>query len=219
VDKVFVVDDGSSDRTAVLAQEGGAEVIRHPVRRGVGAALQSGYRAATAQGFDVVVQLDADGQHDPRYIPAMLDCVRDADMVIGSRFLNESHAEYSLVRRAGIWFFTWVVNRLTSAGVTDITSGYRAFRAASLGRLTHAPDGHWAVEQTVEAARKGLVIREVSVPMPVRRSGKSQFTLRRYALYPFRMIGAIARGMQSGERRPAKAAGIPGRGAGTPARR
>ena len=82
VDKVFIVDDASVDNTAEVATENGAEVIRHNINRGIGAAQRTGYTVAMSDGFDYIVQLDADGQHDPRYIPTLLETAQDYDMII-----------------------------------------------------------------------------------------------------------------------------------------
>jgi glycosyltransferase involved in cell wall biosynthesis len=193
VDTVFVVDDGSSDETAEIARQNGAQVIKSPVNRGIGATQQSGYNAAISSGFDYVIQLDSDGQHDPKYIPEILEVAQRCDMVIASRFLNSSHTAYPFVRRLGISFFTLVVNLLTHASTTDTTSGYRAYRTESLKKLGQLPNRHWAVWQTLEAANKGLSIKEVSVEMPVRDTGNSQFSFRTYGLYPFRMVWIIVR--------------------------
>jgi glycosyltransferase involved in cell wall biosynthesis len=196
-DKVLVIDDGSTDNTAEIARENGAEVVHHWQNRGPGAALQSGYDAAISSGVDYVVQVDGDRQHNPRYIPDMLEAVQGCDMVIASRFLNDSYRHYPLVRRWGISFFTFLVNRLGRAKLTDITSGYRAYRTEGLRRLGRSPDGHWAVEQTLRAARKGLGITEISIEMPPRNAGESQFSLKTYAMYPFRMMWVILKVMLS----------------------
>ncbi|MFO8009307.1 MAG: glycosyltransferase family 2 protein [Dehalococcoidia bacterium] len=187
VDKVFVIDDCSNDNTAMVAAISGAEVVRHTTNMGPGAALCSGCKAAIANGFQYVVQVDADGQHDPKYIPEMFSIAKDCDMVIGSRFLNGSYRKYPFIRRLGISFFTRLVNLLTGIKVTDVTSGYRVFRTESLLRLSPVPNRHWAVAQTMEAGRKGLKIKEVSTEMPLRGQGHSQFSLKAYILYPLRV--------------------------------
>lgn len=191
VDKVFIVDDASADNTAEVARESGAEVIRHNINRGIGAAQRTGYTVAMSDGFDYIVQLDADGQHDPKYIPILLEAAQDCDMIVGSRYLNESYKQYHFVRRAGISFFTFVVNTLTPTDITDVTSGYRVYKVESLKKLCRISDRHWAVEQTLEAAKKGMKIKEVSIEMPVRNSGTSQLNLMRFASYPFRMIDTV----------------------------
>lgn len=192
VEEVVVVDDGSTDATKARAREAGALVISHPLNRGVGAAQRTGYRIALQKNPDYIVQIDGDFQHDPTYIPALLEqCQKGYDMVIGSRFLNPSHKNYTVARRSGITFFTWVANFVGSLTVTDVTSGFRCYRASALAQLSPLPDRHWALEQTLEAAKKNMKITEVSVEMPVREKGFSQFDVKTYALYPFRMVECV----------------------------
>lgn len=192
VEEVFVIDDGSQDETREKAQEAGAHVVSHPLNRGVGAALRTGYRAALQKKVDFIIQIDGDFQHDPTYIPQLLEqCQNGYDMVIGSRFLNPSHRDYNVTRRSGIKFFSWVANFLGALNITDVTSGFRCYRSSALTRLSPLTDGHWALEQTLEAARKGFKIKEISVEMPVRAKGLSQFNVKTYTLYPFRMIECV----------------------------
>lgn len=193
VDDVVVVDDASTDETPRLAREAGATVIEHTFNIGVGGALRTGYRYAIREDYEFIVQVDADGQHDPGYIPELLDTARDADIVIGSRYLNESIREYSFVRRTGIRFFTWVVRVLGRVQITDVTSGFRVYRASRIEEVLHHSDNHWAVEQTLDAARRGMDIREVSVKMPTRKRGFSQFSLDKLVFYPIRMVDTVMR--------------------------
>ena len=193
VDKVVVVDDGSSDDTTAIAKDHGATVIPHAINTGVGGAVRTGYLYAIRNGYDFIVQIDADGQHDPAYIPELLDAAEEHDMVIGSRYLNDSYKGYSLVRNAGIQFFTAAVNLLGRTDITDVTSGFRVYRVDRLAEILHHSDKHWAVEQTLGAAREGLRTCEVSVEMPTRDEGESQFTLDTFALYPIRMADIMLR--------------------------
>jgi len=193
VDKVVVVDDGSSDDTAAVAKDHGATVVSHAINTGVGGAVRTGYLYAIRNNYDFIVQIDADGQHDPSYIPELLDAAEDCDMVIGSRYLNESYKDYSFVRNAGIQFFTATVNFLGRIDITDVTSGFRVYRVDRLDDILHHSDKHWAVEQTLGAAREGLRTTEVSVKMPTRDEGESQFTLDTFALYPIRMADVMLR--------------------------
>lgn len=195
VDVVFVIDDGSTDNTYEEAVNAGAKVIKHVINRGIGAAQRTGYNIAMRDGFDYIVQLDADMQHDPRYIQKLLNAaIKDnCDMIIGSRFLNPSYENYNFVRRTGIKFFTKTVRFLSSVDITDVTSGFRVYKVKSLRRLGRTLDKHWAVEQTLDAAKRGLKIKEVSVKMPLRKRGKSQFNLITYVKYPLRMIESILR--------------------------
>jgi glycosyltransferase involved in cell wall biosynthesis len=193
VDEVVVVDDGSSDGTAGIAREHGARVLEHAFNTGVGGAVRTGYEFAIRNDYDFVVQVDADGQHDPAEIPRLLEVAEECDMVIGSRYLNGSYRDFSLVRRLGIQFFTGVVNLLGRAEITDVTSGFRVYRVAALADILHRSDSHWAVEQTLEAAKRGQRIEEVSIEMPPREAGDSQFTLDTFVLYPVRMVDTIVR--------------------------
>ena len=193
VDRVVVVDDGSSDDTAAIARDHGAVVVEHVFNTGVGGAVRTGYQYAIQHGYDWVVQVDADGQHDPAKIPELLELAGDYDMVIASRYLNESYQDYSATRNAGIRFFTRLVNRLGGIDITDVTSGFRVYRVSMLESILHRSDKHWAIEQTLEAAKGGYRITEVSTEMPTREEGESQFTLDTFALYPLRMTDTILR--------------------------
>lgn len=193
VDEVVVVNDGSTDETATSAEENGATVINHVLNTGVGGAQRTGYRYALENEYDFLVQIDADGQHDPSYIPDLLEASSDADMVIGSRYLNESIQEYPLIRRTGIRFFTLVVNTFGGIKITDVTSGFRVYRVAKLREMFYQSDQHWAVEQTLEAADNDLRITEISVEMPTRAEGESQFSIETFLLYPIRMLDIFVR--------------------------
>ncbi|MDS0282058.1 glycosyltransferase family 2 protein [Haloarcula onubensis] len=194
VDRVVVVDDGSSDDTAAIARDHGATVVEHVFNTGVGGAVRTGYQYAIKHGYDWVVQVDADGQHDPAKIPELMDVATDGhDMVIASRYLNESYQDYSATRNAGIQFFTRLTNYLGGIEITDVTSGFRVYRVSMLERILHRGDKHWAIEQTLEAAKGGYRIAEVSTEMPTREEGESQFTLDTFALYPIRMTDTILR--------------------------
>jgi glycosyltransferase involved in cell wall biosynthesis len=195
VEEVVVVDDGSSDGTPGIARDRGATVVEHVFNTGVGGAVRTGYQYAIENDYEFVVQVDGDGQHDPEQIPRLLSAAEDADMVIGSRYLNDSHEEYSVTRDAGIRFFTGVVNALGGTDITDVTSGFRVYRVSMLESILHSSDRHWAVEQTLEAAREDYRIVEVSAEMPTREEGQSQFTLDTFVMYPLRMTDVILRVM------------------------
>jgi glycosyltransferase involved in cell wall biosynthesis len=192
VDGVYVVDDGSTDSTALRASEAGARVISHPTNRGVGIALQTGYEAALSDGADLLIQVDADGQHDPNDLGALLASLDEStDIVIGSRFVGKSSDGYGLVRRLGIHFFSFLCSALGGSRIYDVTSGFRIFRASALSRLPPLRRPHWAVEQTLTAMRLGLNLKEVAVPIPPRRRGRSQFQPRIAALYPLRVLAGV----------------------------
>src|SRR5207302_3074798 len=125
---IVVVDDGSTDRTAGIAADRGAHVLRLPFNLGIGGAMQTGYRFAFEHGYDVAVQVDGDGQHDPSQLPAILAPVLsgEADLCVGSRFAGGSGYQSSFVRRVGIKVFARVVSAVVRQKVTDTTSGFRA---------------------------------------------------------------------------------------------
>jgi hypothetical protein len=125
--EIVVVDDGSQDRTALRAGQEGVRVIRHPFNMGYGAALQTGYKYALRSGASLVVQMDADGQHDPRYIPALTEPIEagTADLVVGSRFLGGESYRMDFARGLGRKLFQTVA-RSFDLSITDPTSGFQA---------------------------------------------------------------------------------------------
>jgi hypothetical protein len=165
---VLVIDDGSRDATAAVAAAHGAEVVTHPVNSGQGAALQTGYLVAERLGVDVVVTLDADGQHDPAQMDRLVEPIAAdrADFVVGSRRMGEYEKE-SRSRDAGITIFTRLINLLGGTQVSDIANGYRAIRASRLAELAFTEDQFHNPELLLGAARAGL--RVVDVPVTIRR--------------------------------------------------
>jgi len=165
VDKVFVIDDGSSDRTADVARSAGAEVISHATRRGAGAATRSGFEEAIKFGADIVVTLDGDGQHNPAEIPLLLQPLlqSQADLVIGSRFIEHA-TNIPLYRKFGIDIITWMYNLGSKVKVTDAQSGFRAHSRKLLESvaITH-DDFSFSVEVLVKARKKGFRIEEVPI--------------------------------------------------------
>jgi glycosyltransferase involved in cell wall biosynthesis len=135
---ILVVDDGSKDLTAELAKKAGAEVVSHPFNMGYGVALQTGYKYALTNNFEAVIQIDADGQHDPKYLPKMLGLLKTkkADLVIGSRFKKRLGYKAPLTRRIGMIFFSLIVLLVTKKKITDPTSGYQAINGRLLPFLT-----------------------------------------------------------------------------------
>lgn len=167
---VLVIDDGSRDRTAAVAAQLGAHVVSHPVNSGQGAALQTGYLVAERLGVDVVVTLDADGQHDPGQMARLVEpIIRDeADFVVGSRRMDEGESEgASKARDAGITVYTRLINLLGGTEVSDIANGYRAIRASRLAEIAFTEDQFHNPELLLGAARAGL--RVVDVPVTIRR--------------------------------------------------
>jgi hypothetical protein len=176
--EVIVVDDGSNDATTMVALAAGADhVERHRSNRGLAAAFRSGMNAALASGADIVVHLDADGQHDPALLPSLVAPISrgEADVVVGVRPFAES-SDPSVVRRIGNRFGSWLLGRILDVPVSDATSGYRAFSRESLLRLTVISDCTYTLETLIRAARMHLAVREVPVPALPRTNGESRMT-------------------------------------------
>jgi glycosyltransferase involved in cell wall biosynthesis len=164
VDRVIVCDDGSGDMTAEIAEACGAEVIRHERNMGYGAAIGSLFRRAREVGADIMVTLDADGQHDPDYIPRLIEpLIRgEADIVIGSRFLADE-ASIPAYRRIGIRIINWVTGR-GSGRISDTQSGLRAYSRRAIEAISPTETGMGvSTEILLRAEEMGLRVKEVPV--------------------------------------------------------
>jgi glycosyltransferase involved in cell wall biosynthesis len=190
---VLVVDDGSQDGTTSAARAAGAPVVRHPFNLGVGAALQTGFRWAIAQGYAIVVQLDADGQHDPRYLSALVDPVwaGECDVAIGSRYVELTSYRAPLFRRLGMLLFAFVVRLATGQRIADTTSGFRAYGRAVLEVCQHDfPKDFPDAPLLIALARRGFRLKEVPVLMRERSAGHSFYTLSKSLYYPYKNLVA-----------------------------
>jgi glycosyltransferase involved in cell wall biosynthesis len=192
---VVVVDDGSNDGTAVAAHAAGAAVVRLPYNLGIGGAVQTGFKYALEHGYDTVIRLDGDGQHDPAQIPNLLAPLErgEADVVVGSRFAagaGEYRAPFA--RRAGIRWFAHLVSLLTRQKLTDTTSGFQAVNAQAI-RLFAAdyPHDYPEVEAAVMVVRHRLRIMEVPATMRGRETGRSSITLLRSLYYAIKVTLAL----------------------------
>ncbi len=194
---VCVVDDGSVDRTSDIAAGAGAYVLRLPVNLGVGGALRCGFRWALDHGYDTVVQVDGDGQHDPAQVKLLLDVLRDsgADMVIGSRFVDGA-SPYPIhsIRRLAMRILSARVRRVTSVRVLDSSSGFRAIRRPLLDRFAAEYPVEYlgdTVEALIEAALAGAKIVEHPVAMTPRTYGSGSAGSIASLWYVLRVIVAI----------------------------
>jgi len=165
-DNVIVIDDGSSDRTAVIAKKAGAHVIVHEVNKGKGAALKTGFTAAADLGADIVVTMDSDGQHNPAEIPRLVTPIMDgtADMVNGSRYLSHKDKNTPIYRRVGQTILDTATNMNSGLKITDSQSGFRAFAASTIDIFRFSAQG-MAIESEMlaDAGRSGLRIKEVEI--------------------------------------------------------
>lgn len=206
-DTVIVVDDGSSDHTAEIADLAGADVVRMPKNGGKASALMAGFDHAKEIGFDAIVMMDADGQHDPEEIPTVAAPVLEgkADLVIGSRFLGKK-AKVPAYRRLGQEVLTLATNVGSACPTTDSQSGFRALSKKALDNLDFISDGY-AIESDMIAhfAGRGLTITEV--PISVRYDVPNQHKMNPLS-HGFGVLTTII-GL-IGYRRPMLSFGIPG---------
>ena len=173
--EVLVVDDGSRDGTGDVAAEHGAAVARHVTNRGGGAALRTGYRLMVESGAEIVVTLDADGQHRPDEMERLVKPIIDGevDMAHGSRVLGHADRNH-FARELGIVFFNRLVSLITRTHVTDCSNGYRAVRATVLPQLVLRQEQFHTSEFMIEAIKRGIPAREVPVTVERRLHGHSK---------------------------------------------
>jgi glycosyltransferase involved in cell wall biosynthesis len=183
---VVVIDDGSTDATAMVATSLGVRVLRCALNLGIGGAVQTGYLWARDHGYEAAVQIDGDGQHDARHLAeALAPVARDeADMVIGSRFLAAEGFRSTVLRRAGIRYLGWFLRLRCGARVTDPTSGFRvAGRRAIELFASRYPSDYPEPESIGVAVLAGLRVREIPVQMRERAHGRSSIDAWRTLYY------------------------------------
>ena len=199
---VVVVNDGSLDRTSAVARAHGAQVLDLSVNLGVGGAMRAGFKYAVRSGYDIVVQLDGDGQHDPSAIPQLLQALADErlDIVIGARFTGSGTYEASGARRAAMRLFAAVLSRITHAKLTDTTSGFKAMGPRAVALFSSDYPAEYlgdTVEALVIAARAGLRVGQVGVVMRQRQAGTPSHSPFKAALFlgraSFALVMALLR--------------------------
>lgn len=182
----LVVDDGSTDATAAMARRAGAEVAALPFNVGVGGAMRVGFRYAVENGFDNVVQIDADGQHDPASVPQLVDALADADIVIGARFAGAGAYAVRGPRHWAMVVLSGVLSKLAHTRISDTTSGNRATGPKALSFFAeHYPAEYLGdtIESLVIATRAGLRITQVPVVMRQRTGGTPSHNFFKSAAY------------------------------------
>jgi glycosyltransferase involved in cell wall biosynthesis len=200
--EVVVVNDGSTDRTGEVAERAArssrrpVRVVQLPANGGIGVAVQTGYQFALADGgYEYVIQCDADGQHDPGLIPALVaECrVRGLDLCVGSRFLGTGDGYRSTpLRRVGIRVFVWLIGRLAGVRLTDPTSGFRCAGPRAWRRFArHYPEDYPEPESLFWCARNRFRVGEVPVRMHPRAGGASSIRSWRSAYYMAKVSLAI----------------------------
>lgn len=174
---IVLIDDGSEDRTPEIAREAGAFVIHHPFNMGYGTALQTGYKYALENNYEYLLQIDGDGQHNPRYIPQLLEKVEnhECDVVIGSRFLKDNQYKTGIMKLIGIQMFRLIIRMITGENITDPTSGYQCMNRFVFNYFTEDtfPCDYPDANIIIMLHRRGYKIKEIPVIMNPNPEGRS----------------------------------------------
>ena len=184
--KIIVVNDGSDDNTESIARSKGALVVNHYYNLGLGGAIKTGYLASTLFKPSIIVTIDADGQHDPKYITEIVSKIKNeqADLVYASRFSDKSKYATSAVRSVGNRFYTRLVRRIAKISITDVTTGYRGIKFDKLKEIFFVSESNFAIELAIRAGKNGLKVSEIPIAATERESGKSQFhKIERFIVY------------------------------------
>lgn len=193
---IIVIDDGSRDRTAEVAQKMGTIVIRHPFNMGYGVAIQTAYKYAFKHEYDCLLQLDADGQHLPRFIPDLFAMVMNnkCDIIIGSRFLADNHFPIGQLKLLGIRLFRIIIKITTGQTITDPTSGYRCMNRRVLEKFSEDsfPVDYPDANIMIFLHRMGFRIAELPVTMAPNPEGRYMHQgLLKISYYVFKMLLSI----------------------------
>ena len=191
---IVVIDDGSTDATAEIAMGCGATVIGLPYNLGIGAAMQTGYKYAHRNGYEIAIQFDGDGQHRADQIETLLKPLLEgkADLVVGSRFLSPGKYPAPWTRLAGIKVLSVVVSLISGNRITDPTSGFRAANRRTIDFFSkYYPDDYPEPETLVLLKKAGFRIAEVSVLMRERQRGSSSITPLRALYYMVKVLLAV----------------------------
>jgi glycosyltransferase involved in cell wall biosynthesis len=195
---VLVVDDGSADATAAVARAAGVRVLQLPFNVGVGGALRAGILLGHREGMDVVVQCDADGQHPPAAIPALVAALDSADIVIGTRWNDEGTYAASGPRRWAMRMLARVLSAVHAVKLDDVTSGFRAFGPRAIEVLSRELPPEYlgdTIDALVIAKARGLRVTQVPVVMRPRAAGIPSHRPARAVLYLARSVLILALAM------------------------
>lgn len=191
---VVVVNDGSTDNTAEEAAAAGAAVLHLPFNLGVGGAMRAGFKYARRFGYQQVIQVDSDGQHDPKNIEEVLAGLEHADISIGARFADRGNYTVSGPRKWAMVFLARVISALAKTRLTDVTSGFRAGNERAISQyLDHYPAEYLGdtIDSLVVAVRSGCRVTQVPVEMRARQGGKPSHNPTKAAVYLGRSVFAL----------------------------
>ena len=189
-----IINDCSTDRTREICESHGYNIVNLPINLGIGGAVQTGYKYAYQYGYDMAVQVDGDGQHDPEFLNTMAEYVEKnhVDMVIGSRFIEKKGFQSSAARRMGIKFFSWLIKFLTRERITDPTSGLRMVGRNVIDIFSRDyPKDYPEPESVVAVLRKKMTVREIPVIMHEREGGVSSISPKKSIYYMVKVTLAI----------------------------
>jgi glycosyltransferase involved in cell wall biosynthesis len=195
---VLVIDDGSTDQTARRAREAGARVLELPFNLGIGGAVQAGFKYAGEHGYDYMIQVDGDGQHDPSQIRLLFDAMEagNVDMICGSRFVTQTGYVAPISRRTGIHIFAFLLSILLRQQVTDPTSGFRLYNRRAIAVFARDyPHDYPEVEAVLMLHHHRLTMREVPVRMFQRGGGVSSISSGKSAYYMVKVLLALFVGL------------------------
>jgi len=190
----IIVNDCSTDKTREILLENNLNFVDLPINLGIGGAVQTGYRYAYENGYDIAVQVDGDGQHDAAFLNSMEEILvnEKLDMVIGTRFINKEGFQSSGLRRMGIRYFTSLIRLLTGKEITDPTSGLRMGGRRTIELFAKDyPKDYPEPESVVAILRKGMTVKEVPVLMRERSGGVSSISMKKSIYYMIKVTLAI----------------------------
>lgn len=191
---ILVVNDCSTDKTLEILENLGANHVNLPVNLGIGGAMQTGYIFAKLHGYDFAVQIDGDGQHDPAEVSKLIKTYHDtkANLIIGSRFLDERSFRSTYLRRVGIGIFAFVTRILIGQKISDATSGFRLVDKKVIDVYAeYYPSDYPEPEVIVLLKNRGLKVAETAVKMKEREGGKSSITALKSVYYMVKVIGSM----------------------------
>lgn len=194
---ILVVNDGSTDSTGHLARKEKVLILEHPYNMGIGATVQTGLQYAFRNGYDIAVQIDGDGQHNPESLPSLIKPIGEsqANLVVGSRFLSSGGFKSKFFRRMGIKYFTYLLWIFTGKKITDPTSGFRAMDRKAVALFGEEyPSDYPEVEALISANKKGLTVREVATTMRHRQGGNSSIGILSALYYMAKVTLSISIG-------------------------
>ena len=190
----LVVNDCSRDDTQRLLEENHINHVNLPINTGIGGAVQTGYLYAKRYGYDIVIQVDGDGQHDAQFLEKMADIIEkeNLDMLIGSRFIEKEGFQSSFLRRLGIRYFTMLIKLLTKKTITDPTSGMRMVNRRVVEYFAEEyPKDYPEPETVVNILKKGMSVKEIPVEMKARQAGVSSISPKKSVYYMIKVSLAV----------------------------